>query len=280
MGGKGGGGGSQTVQQKADPWAGQQPYLNNLFSRAENLYQQGQLAPGYYPGQTVADQDPWTSQALRMQADRAMNGSEVTRAAQDQLVQTLKGGDTNPYLEKMVQQAAGQALSSVNGNFAQAGRYGSGAHEAAAGDTAAGIAAQMYGQAYDQDRDRQIKAMSLAPTLAGMDYQDISALSEAGTARENYRQELINAAVDRYNYEAGRPLSALQNYGALVQGNYGMSGSSTATQNAGRSNPLGNILGGAISGGAAGSMGLLGGSIGGPLGALGGGLLGGLLSLF
>jgi hypothetical protein len=177
----------------------------------------------------------------------------------------------------MVQQATGQALSSVNGNFAQAGRYGSGAHEAAAGDTAANIATQMYGQAYDQDRDRQVKAMALAPTLAQADYQDIAALSEAGTARENYQQELINAAIDKYNYESGRPLSALQNYGALVQGNYGMSGTSTASQNAGKSNPLGGAVGGAMSGAALGSIFP---GIGTAVGAVGGGLLGLLGSFF
>ena len=76
-GGKGSSGGSTTTVQKADPWEGQQPYLvggihingvpiAGTFYEANKLYQNGQLAPEYYPGQTVADQSPWTQQALQM----------------------------------------------------------------------------------------------------------------------------------------------------------------------------------------------------------------------
>lgn len=65
-GGKGSSGGSTTTVQKADPWEGQQPYLvggihingvpiAGTFYEANKLYQNGQLAPEYYPGQTVAD---------------------------------------------------------------------------------------------------------------------------------------------------------------------------------------------------------------------------------
>jgi hypothetical protein len=270
MGSGKGGGSSQTVTQNADPWGPQQQYLKNLFGRAESLYSQGGLAPAYYPGETLAAQDPWTAQALQMQADRALAGSDVTRAAQNQLIQTLDG-EVNPYLDDMVQRATGQALSSVNSNFAQAGRYGSGAHEAAAGDTAANIATQMYGQAYDKDRQRQIQAMMFAPSLAAADYQDIAALSEAGVGRENYAQDIINAAIDRYNYQAGQPLTALQNYGALVQGNYGMSGTSTQAQK-NKSNPLGGMAGGALTGASIGTT--ISPGWGTAIGAIGGGLLG------
>jgi hypothetical protein len=286
MGGKGGGGGggTQTVQQNADPWSGQQPYLNNLFSRAENLYNQGTMAPPYYSGQTVADQDPWTLQALEMQAARAMSGSDAMRSAQDQLAKTMSGYylDQNPHLDAMVKRATDQSINAINGNFAQAGRYGSGVHAAAAGDQAANIATQMYGQAWDKERENQIKAMMFAPSLASADYQDIAALSEAGIARENHAQELINDAMNKYNYEAGRPLTALQNYGALIQGNYGMSGTSTTSGSLGRSNPLGGAMGGALAGGALGSMfgTTQAGTALGPWGAVGGGLLGLFGSMF
>lgn len=74
-------GGSTTVQ-KADPWSGQQPYLKEVFAEAQRLYQGGQLAPGYYPGQTVAPQSDWTKQALQMQAERATQGSPSVESAQ------------------------------------------------------------------------------------------------------------------------------------------------------------------------------------------------------
>ena len=400
-GGKGGGGSSTTVQ-KADPWKGQQPYLTEMFEEAQKLYKNGGLAPGYYPGQTVAGMDSATSNALNLQEQRALAGNAGMNAAQSQLADTMSGTylnnspfsadaanpysgagnpfsgaanpfaettnpytgasnpfagasnpfagadnpyaytDGNPQLDNMVQRAIGQAGAGVNSGFAASGRYGSGAHAAAMNDAAGNIATQMYGQAYDQDqnrsleawnanmgreygawdanagreygawdanagreygtreaaqnrnleawnanagreygawdankgreygawdanqnralsswnteRDNQIKGMMFAPQLAAADYQDIASLSEVGTARENYAQEQINADMDRYNYNAGRPASALQNYANLIQGNYGMSGSTTSKGSEGKSNPLGGMISGAASGAAIGSF--------------------------
>ena len=38
---KGGGGGTTTQVQKADPWAGQQPYLTDVYRQAQQQYQAG-----------------------------------------------------------------------------------------------------------------------------------------------------------------------------------------------------------------------------------------------
>ncbi len=295
-GGKGGGGSSKTVQT-TEPWKQQKPYLLEMFGDAQKLYQGGGMAPEYYPGDTVAAQDPWTTQAIGMQADRALAGSSAIKSAQDQLTQTMSGdyltnnpfmnAEGNPQLDAMVRRAQNQTLANVAGNFSQAGRYGSGAHQAAAQDAAGNIATQMYGQAYDQDQNRalsawnqerenQMRGMMFAPSLADQDYKDIAALSEAGLANENYAQNLINADIDKYNYEAGRPLTGLQNYGSLIQGNYGMSGSSTAG-GGGKSNPLGNVASGALTGGGLGAMA---GMAGLGVGAIPGAVLGGILGLF
>src|SRR5690606_177212 len=67
--GGGGGGGTQQVVQKSDPWAGQQPYLTEIFARAQQLASTPQT---YFPGQTFAGLAPETEAALQMQADRAM----------------------------------------------------------------------------------------------------------------------------------------------------------------------------------------------------------------
>lgn len=57
MGGGSGGGGNSTTVQKADPWEGVQPYLIDAYYQASKLYQPGQ-GPQYYPGSTVAGNDP------------------------------------------------------------------------------------------------------------------------------------------------------------------------------------------------------------------------------
>jgi len=57
---KGGGGGTNTVQ-KADPWAGQQPYLTDLYRQAQTQFQQGPQQ--FYPGRTYAEASPTVYQA-------------------------------------------------------------------------------------------------------------------------------------------------------------------------------------------------------------------------
>lgn len=311
-GGKGGGGGSTTTVQKADPWEGQQPYLKEIFSNAQNLYNSGKLVPNYYPGQTVANQSPWTQQALQMQADRAKSGSGVINSATNTIedimggsgitgnqgLQTLNqmasSSDSNPYLDAMYNRANSQAQSGINANFSSAGRFGSGAHAAASADAANNLATQLYGGAYESDQNRRLSAAqgagqlynqgigqqilgsNVAQQLGNQAYTDASALSQAGGIMDDYNQQKINADIDRYNYNAQRPLSALNAYNQLIQGSYGGTSTSTGKQSGG-SNTLGNVAGGALAGGGTGA--LIGGSIGGlPGWAIGAGL-GGLLGL-
>lgn len=302
MGKKGGGGGSTTTVQKADPWAGQQPYLLNIFRQARQLYNSGGMAPNYYPGQTVADQSKWTQDALQMQADRAQNGSPLIDNASTAINnittgQALAGNqglntlnqisqEDNPYVDELYNRANSQAQSAINSNFSSAGRYGSGAHAAASADAANNLANEMYstlwdkradaaasaGQLYNTGIGQQVVAGQTGQQLANQAYTDAAALSEAGGMMDDYNQQLINANIDRYNYEQQKALFALQNYNNLIQGSYGGTTTTTGQQSSSGST-LGNVAGGALTGGGLAYM--LGASnpiIGGA--ALAGGLLG------
>ena len=298
----GGGGGSTTTVQKADPWAGQQPYLQDIFQQAQQLYNAGGMAPNYYPGQTVAGQSDWTKQALQMQADRAQSGSPLITNASNAMNnittgQSLAGNqglntlnqlsqEDNPYVDELYNRANSQVQANLDGNFNRAGRYGSGAHEAAAADAANNLAAQMYsslwdkradaaqsaGQLYNTGIGQQVVAGQTGQQLANQAYTDAEALSQAGGMMDDYNQQLINANIDRYNYDQQKALLALQNYNNLIQGSYG--GTTTTTgQQSNSGSTLGNVAGGALTGGGLAYM--LGASnpiIGGA--ALAGGLLG------
>ncbi len=307
-GGKGGGGSSTTTVQKADPWSGQQPYLQEIFKEAQKLYQNGGLAPDYYPGQTVADQSQWTQDALQMQADRAQNGSALIDNASDAMNNITTGGalannqglntlnqlsqEDNPYVDELYNRANQQAQSAINGNFSAAGRYGSGAHAAASADAANNLASQMYsslwdkradaaasaGQLYNTGIGQQVVAGQTGQSLANQAYTDAAALGQAGAAMDDYTQQKINADIDRYNYEQQQALLALQNYNNLIQGNYGGTTTSTGQQSSGST--LGNVLGGALTGGSIGYGLAAGSTLGGPVGAGIGALAGGLLGLF
>lgn len=317
--GGGGGGGSTTTVQKADPWEGQRDYLNSwrhwandestpyvgVFPNAYKLYVQGQLAPDYYEGNTVAGQSDWTKQALQMQADRAMNGSQLINDASTGMGNVVTGQalagnqglntlnqmaqEDNPYADELYNRANSQAQAGINASFNAAGRYGSGAHAAASADAANNLANQMYGsmwdkraaaaqgagQLYNQGIGQQIMGAGQAQQLGNQAYTDSAALSEAGGVMDDYNQQLINADIDRWNYDQSKALQALSNYNQLIQGNYG--GTSTSTgqvQNYG-GNRLGNVAGGALAGGGlAYMMGMSNPWI------AGGAALGGLLGLF
>lgn len=307
--GKKGGGGSTTTVQKADPWAGQQPYLQDIFQQAQQLYNAGGMAPNYYPGQTVADQSKWTQDALQMQADRAQNGSPLIDNASNamnnittgQALQNNQGlnvlnqlsQEDNPYVDELYNRANSQAQSAINGNFSAAGRYGSGAHAAASADAANNLANEMYsalwdkradaaqaaGQLYNTGIGQQVVAGQAGQQLANQAYTDAAALGQAGAAMDDYNQQKINADIDRYNYNQQQALLALQNYNNLIQGSYGGTTTTTGQQNSGGST-FGNVLGGALTGGGIGYGLAAGSTLGGPIGAGIGALAGGLLGLF
>ena len=339
MGSKSGGATSTTTVQKADPWSGQQPYLRDVFAEAKKFYDSGRLTPDFYPGNTVVQPSVWSQQALQMQAERALSGSASLNAAQnavdgiatgqamganaglgalDELASrdfnaenagldalTQMASARNPWLDTLYQDASREALSALDGSFSRAGRYGSGAHAAAQADAVTGLAADMYGAAYQQQMQaaaqaasayntglgqqisaaqaagqlygqgigQQLAAAGMVPSFADQAYRDAAALAEAGAAQESYAQQKLNAEIERWNAEQQKDVIALNNYSQLIQGDYGSSSSSTTWQDAGTGT---SRLGGFISGAGAGAS--MGGSLAGPWGALIGGIGGGLLS--
>jgi hypothetical protein len=244
---KGGGGDGgvpttgQTVTSTTAPWSGQQPYLTFGFQQAQNLYNQG--GPQYYPDNTLAPVSNETNQALDLQAQRALNGSPLTAAAQAGDLGTAQGNYLsagNPYLQNMFTSIANTVTPSVTGSFEGAGRYGSGAYANALADALTNNAGNLAYQNYGNERSNMLKADALAPTLANQDYTNIGQLAAAGDARRQLAQQGVNAAVDRYNYNQNLPYNTLANYMRMIQGNYGSSSTQTTQSYA---NPIAGALG-------------------------------------
>ena len=238
-----------------------------------------QLAPEYYPGQTIADQSPETLLAQNLTTDRALSGSPLMNSAQGLLTDTMQGDylNSNPYLDQNVNKALDTVQQRVNSAFGQGGRFGSGINQGVLAKEMGDTASQMYGQNFDQERSRQMQGMLFAPQMANQDYFDIGQLANVGMQKEGRSQGLINEDVNKYNYNANLPANALRNYIGLTGGNFGgtQTSSSPYYQNQGAS-ALGGALGGASLGGS------LGGMLGmtNPYGALLGGGLGLLGGLF
>lgn len=275
---KGAGGGTQTVQQNADPWSGAQPYISQGLHNLQQVYQYGQTNPGgspgelgggylntpaYYPNNTVHGMSPWTTSALEAQYQRGAQGSPVTDAAQGQTVATLQGGYfDNPWLSQAIDYATAPVEAAVNSAFSSAGRYGSGSQVDQLSRNIGEISSNMAFQNYNNERNRQMQAASMAPTLANQDYLDITQAGASGSALDAYNQAVLNADVERWNYGQDADWRRTQDFLATVMGSAptGSTSVSRTTPNA-----FSSALGGA--------MGLAG--IGNMLGLFGGSAAGG-----
>ncbi len=238
------GGGEKTQKAESAPWAAQQPYLLNYFNQAQNLFKGGDLTP--YTGQSSL-----TKGALRNVASTSAGLADDLRTSLDTIQSTAAGDylNGNKYLDANIDRSIGKAAAALNSQASRFGRTGSGAAQNALADTAANISNQTLMQNYDQERARQLQAASALPSIAQAQYLPSQMNLQAGQTLEDYANRRKLGA-----------MQGLQNYGSLIQGNYG----GTSSQTMPGKSPLAGALGGAA----------VGGSFLGPVGALGGGLLG------
>lgn len=108
------GGGGGTTTQKADPWSGVQPYLANMYQRADATAKG--TPPQYYPGSTVAQPGQYTMDTLNQMTDIGNNGTSASRLLNDNASAISQGQDqTSIDLRNaaMGNTQAGQTLGSI-----------------------------------------------------------------------------------------------------------------------------------------------------------------------
>lgn len=266
--------GTQTVTQTSDPWSGIQPQLKQAAADTQKLYENGYLQYNPYPGQTVAPQSGITQLAQGLTAQRALNGSPVTAASQQQVTDTLNGKYLDPQSNSYFQGALNNIADAyargtgaqTSAAFNRAGAFGGSAMAETQGANNKAFADSLNdlgNQQFQQGRQMQMQAASLAPSIAGQDYTNLSALNSAGAQQDAFNQSNIDANIDRYNATQQAPANAIQNYLGLLNntgGNYGSQQKATPYYTNSAGNALG-LLGGVNS--------ILGGGSGGS----GGGLL-------
>ena len=89
-----GGSSSQKSTTKSVPWSGQQPYLEDLFSQGQQLYQGGPQQ--YFPGETVAPFSPQTMMGMDLMTQRALMGSPQQTAFGNYLTGQLGQQNIDP----------------------------------------------------------------------------------------------------------------------------------------------------------------------------------------
>ena len=238
----GGGKSSGTQTTTIEPYAPAQPALNQILSEAGTIYGQGPTAAGYVAPTTQ------TLQGLAAQ-------EQIAGAANQQILDTIQGKFTNPFLSPMIAQAGQDIYSNVAGQFSGAGRTPTsmGAQSAVIGQVAQ-KAMPLAFQQLERERNRQLQTARAVPSLTAV----------GGELENIQRQQNIapQMALGQY-YNTVAPIA----YGLPTR-------SQTGTMP--QANALGMAGGGALMGGSLAQM--LGTSTGWGA-ALGGaaGLLGGLL---
>jgi hypothetical protein len=228
--GGGGGGSTQTTQNQLDPTV--RPYVDYGLSEAKALYQTD--TPSYYPYQTYVDPSAQTQQALQSAQNRAIAGSPLVPAAQQQQLSTIQGQNLglNPFFSNALQGAAGvattqfqDALKDIASQSSQAGRYGSGAMadlqsraSKNLADTLTNKAGELAYQNYAAERGAQERAIASAPQMAQADYQDIQQLLNVGQTAEDYQRQALESDISRFEFEQNLPYTKLQSYLSAAYG--------------------------------------------------------------
>lgn len=269
--------------------------MTSLAGRAQDV---GALGYTGFGQSTQAAANPYQTQAWDATFNRGLNGSQEVSAARDQLTGTINGsgfssnpfmGQSNPYLQKSIDSAMGDVTRNYNlavkpqteSAMASSGSFGNSGLQQMQGEQQRNLAQelgrtdsnmrfadyQQQAQLYDNERNRQMQAMTAAPTFANVDYTDLQAMQQAGNAIQGQTQGETTAAYNQYLDAREWPFKTLgAQAGAMGSGSVGASTYQQQQPNTG-ANMLGGALAGAQIGSALGSTGW---------GAVAGGLLGAL----
>lgn len=228
MGGGGGGPASTTTQNIPEE-------LRPLAAR----YTQDAIAlsdQGYTPfnGQRFADLNWTQEQGLEQIAQRAVHGSDTINNAEGQLNQIIAGGNTNPYLDSMVNRAQDSVRSQFNTGAVNSGSFGNSGLQEQFQKGLGDVATQMYGQAYDQDRARQMQGIGMARDFGNQAYTDAGQLLNAGQIRQDQAQQGLDFGYQQFQEEQNDPYRRLAAMSGVFQGAPGQSSTTTNPHGGGK----------------------------------------------
>jgi len=268
------GSGSQTQTTKQEPWAGQSPYLTDIFQQAQNLTPQQ-----FYAGQTYASPSDLTYTAEQLGEAQALGGQTDIANALVPGFTSLMADPSARFADPMLQQALQAGIRPIQEGMQL------GLQQARRGATEAGqlggsrqgileaevlkdyltkssdVAAKLYGNVYGDALKSQAVAMQNIPTIMSGLQAPAQTLQQLGNLQTARAQLPIDEAMNRYMFNQNAGLANLQNYANLI--GTPMAGTTTQTAPGEKSGGLQGALGGAATGSALG-----------PWGAAAGGLIG------
>lgn len=234
--GKGGSQSSTTTQSIPTEL---KPLASAYATKAMDLGKQGYQP---YTGQRYAGPTGAEQYGLNMVADRAQNGDPTMNAGAYALQHMMQPGQSNPYLDQAVNRAQTSVVNQFNNMTkpqteaagVRSGSFGNSGmdqtlqnQQIAAGKQMGDIAAQMYGQDYQDSNNRALQAAQLAPTYGNAAYNDGQQLMNAGAYARNFDQQNKDFNFSQYQDEQNLPYKQLAAMSGVFGSNLG--GTSTTT---------------------------------------------------
>ena len=173
------------------------PYMKQALGASADLY-------GSPTTLNAPPMDAMAQQGLMQRYQMANAGANpVGPAAMQESAKTLSGAylspDSNPYLREVANRAVNEATGDVASRFAGSGRVGSGSYAGALSDAAIGARANIYGNAYNQERNRMQAAVATAPQAYGLGYADYGQMQDVGQTFQDEAQRQFDWPYERLN---------------------------------------------------------------------------------
>ena len=254
------------TKAETSPWSPAIPYLTDIMNQGGSLYRQGQ-DDTFFPFSTTVPFSNQSEEAMGLIEARARSGSPLIDTANAQVQNMMTGnfnaspfanyltgtaqGDNlngNPWLDTTFDHAADRITNRVNRTAGLMGRTGSGAHQQLLQSQLGDLSNSIYGQNYQQERDRQTAAISslqnawdsdytrrmngvgAAERLAMVPYQDAGFLNTVGAQREVQAQSQLTDLQGRHTFEQMHPWELLALYSTALNGMGQQGGNSNSAQ--------------------------------------------------
>lgn len=177
-----------TQTNQASPEA--RPYISPLLSQSWALAQRPYLEN---PHAAVADLTSAHQAATNMGWNLA-TANPLLGAASTQLTGTLQGsGFDNPYLTDAIRMAQEEQIPGIGFMSRQGGSYGNTGIAQAAAENMGDISSSMRFANYNAERDRQMQAAQMAPSINQQQWQNVQSLAGIGDMHRQYQQQLLDA---------------------------------------------------------------------------------------
>lgn len=248
------GAGSTVNQTQLLPAPFQQPYVNQLLSEAQRLYQSP--GPLFFPGSTVAEFTPTQIAGQQMLVDTAQRAGGVGESLLGAMQQNLSG-QQNPYLDQIADVITKRVNQAVTEQWLPAVRSGAistgttGGSRQALAETGIGREAarelsdrlaQLYGGAWESSQGRALQTMQLAPSAIGAAMSPGQVTAAVGEQQRELEQAKINEAMTRWMHEQQLPYQKLAEYFNIAGRPFGSAGQSSVTAEGGAGQTAGGIL--------------------------------------